>query len=359
MTGRDDDPLEALWFDGLDTRARPVAVRVVRGPAGPELRVDVPGEARRTVPGRDVDWPQRWSARRSPPRLVVGVRGLGSLQIARPDDWQRACDAAGVRPGLAALMQTRWSALLAVVALCVVVVLALHRFAVPWLGERVARHVPLEWELSVSEEVLKGRWLAPSRLPAERQEALRAAFDTLRDALPAGAGRDDGYVPRLELHLRRGVGPNALALPGGAVILTDELVELAAALKLPDDALIGVLAHEIGHVMHRHGTRTVVEQAVMNVGLALALGDLSTLTTTAASAVAGLAYTRGHESQADCFAIAMMTRAGRPTGPMADLLLELGRRQGDRGGSDWLSTHPSTPARAERLRAAVGEDCGR
>lgn len=358
MTGRDADPLEALWFDGLDTRARPVAVRVVRGPAGPELHVDVPGEATRTVPGRDVDWPQRWSARRSPPRLVVGVRGLGSLQIARPDDWQRACDAAGVRPGLAALMQTRWSALLGVVALCVVVVLALHRFAVPWLGERIARHVPLDWELAISEQVLgDAQWLAPSRLPAERQDALRAAFDGLRDVLPAR--QDDGYAPKLVLHFRRGIGPNALALPGGAVILTDELVERAAELKLPDDAVLGVLAHEVGHVMHRHGTRMVVEQGVMNIGLALVLGDLSTLTTTAASAVAGLAYQRGHESQADCFAIATMTRAGRPTGPMADLLLDLGRRHGDTGGSDWLSTHPSTPRRAERLRAAVLEDCGR
>jgi len=359
MPGPDDDALEALWFDGLGTRPRPVVVRVGRGAQGPELRIDVPGEPTRTVPGREVDWPPRWSARGGPARLTVGVRGLGSLQVDRPDAWQRACDAAGLRPGLAALMQTRWSVLLGVAALCVAVVLVLHRFGMPWASERIARHVPLDWELAVSEEVLKGRWLAPSRLPAERQDALRAAFDTLRDAMPAGAGHDAGYLPRLELHLRRGAGPNAFALPGGAVVLTDELVELAATLKLPDDALVGVLAHEIGHVMHRHGTRMVVEQAVMNVGLALALGDLSTLTTTAASAVAGLAYRRGHESQADCFAIAMMARAGRPTGPMADLLLELGRRHGDRGGSDWLSTHPSTPARAERLRTEVGEDCGR
>ncbi|MCX7230446.1 MAG: M48 family metallopeptidase [Burkholderiales bacterium] len=359
MAGPDDDAIDALWFDGLGTRPRPVTVRVGRGPDGPELRVDVPGEPTRTVPGRDVDWPSRWSARGGPARLTVGVRGLGSLQVARPDAWQRACDAAGLRPGLAALMQTRWSVLLGVAALCVVFVLVLHRFGMPWVSERVARHVPLDWELAISDEVLKGRWLAPSRLPAERREALHAAFDTLRGAMPAGTGLAADYVPRLELHLRRGIGPNALALPGGAVVLTDELVERAAELKLPDDALLGVLAHEIGHVMHRHGTRMVVEQAVMNVGLALALGDLSTLTTTAASAVAGLAYSRGHESQADCFAIAMMTRAGRPTGPMADLLLDLGRQHGDSGGSDWLSSHPSTPARAERLRAAVLEDCGR
>lgn len=359
MADPDDDALDALWFDGLGTRPRPVTVRVARDAGGPGLRVDMPGAPTRTIPGRDVDWPPRWSARGGPARLTVGVRGLGSLQLDRPEAWQRACDAAGVRPGLAALMQTRWSVLLGMLVLCVAFVLALQRFGVPWLGERVTRHVPLDWELAISEDALKGRWLAPSTLPVERRAALHAGFDTLRAAIPAAAGPDAGYVPRLELHLRRGIGPNAFALPGGAVVLTDELVALAAELKLPDDALLGVLAHEIGHVMHRHGTRMVVEQAVMNAGLAVALGDLSTLTATAASAIAGLAYRRGHEAEADCFAIATMTRAGRPTGPMADLLLELGRRHGDRGGGDWLSTHPSTPARAERLRTAMGEDCGR
>jgi predicted Zn-dependent protease len=73
--------------------------------------------------------------------------------------------------------------------------------------------------------------------------------------------------------------------------------------------------------------------------------------------VAGLAYRRVHESQADCYAIALMTRAGRPTGPMADLLLDLGRRHHGTSGGDWLSTHPSTPKRAERLRMATGEGC--
>ena len=92
MPDPDDDALEALWFDGLGTRPRPVAVRVGRGAQGLELRIDVPGEPTRTVPGREVDWPPRWSARGGPARLTVGVRGLGSLQVDRPDAWQRACD---------------------------------------------------------------------------------------------------------------------------------------------------------------------------------------------------------------------------------------------------------------------------
>ena len=65
---------------------------------------------------------------------------------------------------------------------------------------------------------------------------------------------------------------NAFALPGGTVVMTDAIVQAAADKGISDDALVGVLAHEIGHVVHRHGMRMVVEQGVLNMGLGLAFG---------------------------------------------------------------------------------------
>ena len=101
---------------------------------------------------------------------------------------------------------------------------------------------------------------------------------------------------------------------------------------LGDDALVGVLAHEIGHVVHRHTTRMLVEQAVLNVGLGLALGDVSSLVSIGGSLLTGLAYRRNHETEADCFAAALMRKAQLPTEPMADLLLGMEKRaQGGAG----------------------------
>ncbi len=68
---------------------------------------------------------------------------------------------------------------------------------------------------------------------------------------------------------------NAFALPGGTVVMTGRHRPGAADKGIGDDALVGVLAHEIGHVVHRHGMRMVVEQGVLNIGLGLALGDVS------------------------------------------------------------------------------------
>ena len=121
------------------------------------------------------------------------------------------------------------------------------------------------------------------------------------------------------------------------------LVEAAAQQGLGDDALVGVLAHEIGHVVHRHTTRMLVEQAVLNVGLGLALGDVSSLVSIGGSLLTGLSYRRSHETEADCFAAALMRKAQLPTEPMADLLLGM-EKEHKAAPAD--ARHPGEPARA-------------
>ena len=140
--------------------------------------------------------------------------------------------------------------------------------------------------------------------------------------------------------------------------------------KLPDDALVGVLAHEIGHVMHRHTTRMVVEQGVLNIGLGLALGDASSLLSVGSSLLTGLAYRRGHETEADCFAVALLRKAGLPAAPMADLLLAMEGQRGPKPAStdgaaaetssslgNLLGSHPATAQRARLLKLGTPEAC--
>jgi Zn-dependent protease with chaperone function len=144
-------------------------------------------------------------------------------------------------------------------------------------------------------------------------------------------------------------------------VVTDGIVELADREGLGDDALAGVLAHEMGHVLQRHATRLVVEQGVLNVGLGLALGDVSWLLSTGGSLLTGLAYRRGHETEADCFALGLLRRAGTPTKPMAELLLRIDAgAQDDKEAAGWmeaLSSHPATGERARALRDGDAPEC--
>jgi Zn-dependent protease with chaperone function len=159
---------------------------------------------------------------------------------------------------------------------------------------------------------------------------LKARFAALVQQTPSTLHRYPNYKPPLTLEFRSGMGANAFALPGGKVVMTDGIVKAAAEKGLDDNALVGVLAHEIGHVVYRHTTRMVVEQGVLNMGMGLALGDVSGIVSTGASVLTGLAYSRSHEREADCYAIALMRHTALPTAPMGKLLLAIARDEEER-----------------------------
>ena len=367
--------LRARWFDGRSSQPQPVLVSLQPGAAGPSLHLHPLAAAGVATPRvfehGQVEWPEAWSATRSPKTVAVDLGDAGSLQIDDAAQWHAALVAAGGRPGLAQRMQTRWRVFLAVLLIAGVGLWAFYRWGTPWAAAHLSRHVPLAWELSLSERALQqldGVYLKPSKLAPERQAELRAAFDALAAQIDAQHRRYANYAPRFSLEFRSGMGPNALALPGGTVVMTDALAEAARKAGLGDDALLGVLAHEMGHVLHRHGTRMVVEQGVLNIGLGLALGDVSSLVSTGSALLTGLAYQRSHESEADCFAAQLMGRAGRPLAPMADLLLRIDggdkneapreeeRAEASFAWSSLLASHPGTPERARRMKS--GQGCG-
>ncbi|MGZ5846801.1 MAG: M48 family metallopeptidase [Ramlibacter sp.] len=356
--------LAARWFDGRSSGSRPVLAWVAASPQGPTLSLLCPddGGPLLVLASDQVDWPEAWGARTAPRALAVDLGDHGTLQVDDAGAWHQAQRAAGLRPTLAQRMLTGWPVLLAVLAIAACCLGAFYRWGTPWVAAQLTEHVPLAWEIGLSERGLHDldtRFFQPSRLSPQRQQALRARFDVLAGQLGTELRPSPGYAPPLRLAFRSGLGANALALPGGQIIVTDGLVDTAARQHLPDDAIVGVLAHEIGHVAHRHTTRMLVEQGVLNVGLGLALGDVSTLVSSGASLLTGLAYQRGHEAQADCFALALLRRAGLPTAPTGDLLLAI-----DDGGhapaAAWttiLSSHPGTAERAAVLKAGLAPDC--
>lgn len=360
--------LRGLWFDGRSSRAQDVQVQLQPGAKGPSLRLEplAPGVPALTLQRRQVAWPEAWSARRAPRKVVVDLREHGSLEIDDVAGWQAALARSGASAALSERMQTRWTVFLGVALVAGAALWAFYRWGTPWAATQLTRQVPLQWETSLTERALADldqNWLKPSKLPAARQAELRARFETLAKQVAPEMRRYRAYAPRLNLQFRSGFGANAFALPGGTVVMTDGLVEAAARRGLPDDALVGVLAHEIGHVMHRHTTRMVVEQGVLNVGLGLALGDVSTVVSFGSSLLTGLAYRRSHETEADCFAVALMRQSGLPTTPMAELLLQLdggpAKKSSESGRQlmTLLSSHPDTAGRALKLKQGQAEAC--
>lgn len=221
---------------------------------------------------------------------------------------------------------------------------------IPALTKQVAMHLPRSTETHVGSDALRAldeTLLAPSTLPPDRQAQLRSLFSGMTDS--PGDGRSS---LRLELRAGKRLGANALALPSGIVVLTDELVRLAE----DDDEITAVLAHEIGHIQHRHLLRLVLQNSAAALFVALTLGDLSLLTSLAAglpTLLLQMKYSREFETEADDFALAFLAARGIRGEKYAALLTRIeGKRGSVSLGVDYLSTHPDTRKRVDRAREA-------
>jgi Zn-dependent protease with chaperone function len=140
--------------------------------------------------------------------------------------------------------------------------------------------------------------------------------------------------------------PNAFALPGGKVFLFDGLLARA---NDPDE-IAGVLAHELGHVMHRDNTRNMIYSGGTSFLIGLLFGDVtgSGALVFGSRSLFTASYSRDAEQNADDFSISVMHRLGRPTKPMGDLIFRVTGNQADKTLSI-LANHPLTEDRLKHL----------
>ena len=187
-------------------------------------------------------------------------------------------------------------------------------------------------------------------LGAARQTALRARFSEM--------ARSGGAPATLRLEFRASplIGPNAFALPSGILILTDELVRLAKN----DQEILAVLAHEMGHVQHRHSMRSLLEGSAIALIIAGITGDIASTTSLAAAAPALLLqnkFSRDNEREADQYALALLQRSGIAPHHFAAILQRMDA-MAPKGGTipSFLSSHPPSAARAALARGIAGKD---
>lgn len=164
---------------------------------------------------------------------------------------------------------------------------------------------------------------------------------------------------------------NAFAIPGGYVYVTRGLLALASN----EAELAGVVGHEIGHVIARHGSErqtqgilTQIGAAAIGIAAGVALGapELGNL-----AAVGGQAYlqsySRDQEMEADTLGVEYMSAAGYDPQAMAtflDTLRDYSRLQAEMAGRNpnsvdefnFMASHPRTIDRVEEaIRLAALE----
>ncbi len=189
----------------------------------------------------------------------------------------------------------------------------------------------------------------PTASTSSEQKAAQAIFETLLATLDPDVRADHDF--NLEFRAMPGMGPNALALPGGTVIMTDELMRLFPS----PDVQAGVLAHEIGHVVEQHGMRQLYRSIGIAVFVALLAGDTVPIVEEMlleGNVLLSLSFSRKAENEADSFGVELAAQAGYDPAGLIPFFEWIEHEIGDTASS-WLSTHPSSTERMQRLEELI------
>ncbi len=225
-------------------------------------------------------------------------------------------------------------------------------FGLPALASRIIPFVPLGVEHKLGAAIDKnirpaldtqrlGAVFACGTAPSEA--AGRAALDKLVGKLEAVAA-----LPfPLHVEVVRRAEPNAIALPGGHIYVDSGLIAQA---QTPDE-LAGVIAHEMGHVAHRDGTRTVLQTAGLSFLFGMMLGDFvgGGAVVIAARTVLKSSYSRRAETTADAYSVDLMQKAGGDPHALGAILARI--VEDKEHGIKLLLDHPETRDRIAAIDA--------
>lgn len=334
-----------FYFDGKSSKRHVVTLECFRNVLrlkGDNLELIIP-EAELNIPP-----PLGRSAR------LVFLPGGAHCEIACDDFSTVFPD----RPrGLVPLLEQHWLAVSASVILSFAVVAAAYFWGLPYIAEVTAGKIPAALSAGLDRQVLANfddNAFEPSRLPADRRQAITQLFKSLR--FPDGAKPGE-----LVFRSSPKLGANAFTLPGGSIVVLDELVNLAGN----DREILAVLAHEAGHGHEHHAMRQLFQASAVGLFVFWYMGDISHLLSVVTTVLLETRYSREFERNADAYAVSLLRANHLSGGSLADMLEKIQNRGKDakavtqlqnpeRFGQvlGYLSTHPDTDERIKMLRKA-------
>ena len=328
---------QGSFLDGRSAEAKPVRVTAT----GESLLVRVEGEEHRYPLG---------DCKISPPlgrtSRTIGLPGgalIETMELEAVAELEKSMNS-NTGMHFVSFLETRWRYALLSVAGLVLCTWAFIVFGIPKAADMLSRTVPMEISGAITDNVIK--WLDenlmdPTTLEPDVREELEQAIAEL------SADMDPRYDYQIAFR-NSSMGPNALALPSGTIVITDALVRLAVDM----DEIKGVLLHEMGHIENRHGLRSMFQSAGVFLLISALAGDVTSITSAAATLPTILTqtgYSRKFEREADAFAGRHMIKLGMGTAPLISILNSMAADAPNIPGERYLSTHPLTSERMMRL----------
>ena len=218
-----------------------------------------------------------------------------------------------------------------------------------WFGsdllvELAVSRIPVEWEEKLGESAYRD-FLSHQEVMTEGPAvtALGEMTHRLTEQIPNSPYKFEVTVVKSDVI-------NAFALPGGYVVVFTGLMKKAES----GEEVAGVLSHELNHVLQRHGLERIVKNLGLMTVAAIIFGNhqgLVGMMKQLGVELFTLKFGREQETEADLTGLQLLQRAKIDPSGMIRFFERLSEK--DEGRMEWLSTHPMSTARAERLKAEL------
>ena len=234
------------------------------------------------------------------------------------------------------------------------------KWGIPWSSQKIAHALPEKTKQLISTntlEFLDEYIFKESKISQVEIDRIKKHFQS--KVLPITDIKDkSGYKLHFRLLKSADVSlPNAMALPSGDIILTDKFVELCQNQEEMDS----ILLHEIGHVVHRHSLKTIIESTFISVAVLMVVGDANVMADMGigvGSLLVSSNYSRGHESEADKYSFEYMLRwkkdpiafsniMNRMESYMENVSESNEKSESEESVFDYVSSHPQTQKRVK------------
>ena len=217
-------------------------------------------------------------------------------------------------------------------------------FGADLLVELAVARIPVEWEQKLGESAYKD-FLAQQDIMKEglAVSAVNEMTSRLTAQIPNNPYKFEVTVVKSDV-------VNAFALPGGYIVVFTGLMKKAES----GEEVAGVMGHELNHVLQRHGLERIVKQLGLVAVVSIVLGDQQGLVGLARQLgveLLTLKFGREQETEADLTGLQLLYRAKIDPSGMISFFQRLSEK--DEGRMEWLSTHPMSQGRAERLKAEL------
>ena len=217
-------------------------------------------------------------------------------------------------------------------------------FGADLLVELAVSRIPVEWEQKLGESAYRD-FLSHQEVMKEGPAV--AALGEMTQRMTAQIP-DSPY--KFEVTVVKSDVVNAFALPGGYVVVFTGLMKKAES----GEEVAGVLSHELNHVLQRHGLERIVKNLGLMTVAAIVFGNqqgLVGMMKQLGVELFTLKFGREQETEADLTGLQLLQRARIDPSGMIKFFERLSEK--DEGRMEWLSTHPMSAARAERLKAEL------